>query len=700
MTILSPSIRTMKIIYFISSLGHGQGGSLYSLRDLVKSLDRGKIEPVIVVTGDGKATRVFDDLECGKFFLLMRRADEMGSVLRKMESIVRVERPDILHSCSNTALFSAMYLSRIYRIPLLHTQPHGLKPELFPRIPYLIAYSEEGKSFFADDPKHQDMEIFRAPNRVARIIPDRVRTEKLRKELNLPPGFVFLRIARICDMYKESFLKSIALVRKLNEDGIPANMLILGVNEQPWVCEELKQHESASVRVVTGDEYIHDADDLMEIADCVVGAGNSFMAAASLGKVLLTAPSFTRYPVLVDGQNFDTFFSFNFRCTSPCPPGFQVDDNERYAALIELLKNNGVRNEYRKFSLGLFEKYFDVGGFVKEYERICEHLEYRPMASVADYYRRFSETLRATSERVVDKISARKLKLESIKLLLSMFLSGARNAMFHSFQNNIDKTVKLAVANDLEVREFRADKERYDLVVLAQAHNEEKLVARFLSEAGAVADGIIFLDDGSTDRTNELAVHEKVILKLRKRRHEGFNDLANRNLLLAFAELIPARWFLFLDIDEIVEDRCRAELKKTVEKSGVDIIEVGIVNLWGDEDHVRVDLPPPLVNGVLWRPRMFRKKKKMRIISEKPLHFDLIPYATEKITRGRIMVRHYASVTKERRIMRYERYRREDPNHLSQSSYDHIISEKVVLKPVETAYDEIERAAAGSNQIT
>jgi len=686
----------MKVLYLISSLGHGQGGHLYSLRDLVKSLDRHRMEPVIAVMGDGVPTRVLDNLACRKYFFLMRRADEMSSVLDRLVEVARAERPDVIHSCSNTALFCAMHLSRIFRLPFLHTQPHGLKPDHFPRIPALIAYSEEGASYFADDPRYRDMEIICAPNRVAAIVPDRERSERLKRELNFPHGLVFLRIARICEMYRESFLKSITLVQKLNEEGIAANLLIVGVNEQPWICEELRRHENERMRLVTDDAFTHDADDLMDIADVVIGAGSSFMAAASLGKLLLTTPSFARLPVLVDEGNFDRLLSINFRSTSPRLAGPSHDEHERYAALKKVLGSASARDAYRKFSLDCFRRHFDVRSFMPRYERICERLAYRPLAGVREHYARLLDTLCATSERVADGIGVERLKRIAVAILVKMFVARICEFAGLTLGGGAGEIVARAAGQGLEVRDFRVARRTYDLVVLAQAHNEEKLIGRFLAEAAGVADGIVLLDDGSADRTNEFAEHEKLLLKVRRPQHGGFNDLANRNLLLSFAEHIPARWFLFLDIDEVVDERYRKVLGRITTESDADVVEVGIVNLWGDEHHFRFDSPPPAVNGVLWRPRLFRKKAGMKIHSSQRLHFKLVPYPAQGVARRGIMVRHYGSMTAERRKMRYERYHREDPDHRFQKSYEHIIAEKVAVKPIECAYEEVDRVAAGT----
>ena len=680
-------------LYLIASVHQGEGGHLHSMRDLVENLQGNALAPVVAVLGDGKATRVFDSLDCRKYFFLMRRAGEMKEILEKLESVVRIERPDVIHSYGSPALFAAMYLSRIYRIPLLHTQLDGMGLGVrFPHLPYCMVYSKEGEAFFRNDPGYRSTEVFCFPNRVARVIPDRARIARLKNELRLPRGFIFLRIARICEIYRESFLKSIAFVEKLNRDGIPANLLIIGVDEDPKVTEELKRRESKSVRIVTGDEYTSNADGLMDIADCVIGAGNSFMAAASLGKILLTTPSFAQYPVLVDESNFNEFFFYNFRCTFPRPADFAMSEDERYAALVKLLRSDRDRKRYRRFSRELFAAHFDVRSFVKEYIPLLKRLTFRLLANTGEYYRRLRATLSGESRRTGDGANRLRLWSANIAILSRMWILYLFHAVGLPVRGRMDGILGAAAAHDLEVRELRLKKRTYNLVILAQAHNEEQLMPQFLDGAAAIADGIVLLDDGSTDRTNETAVHEKLIMKVRKRAHGGFRDLENRNMLLSLAEHIPARWFLFLDIDEVVDERYRDVLRETVRRSDADIVEVGIVNLWGDERRIRIDTPPPSVNGVLWRPRLFRKKSAMHIVSSKQLHFSLIPYETDRHERRPIMVRHYGNMTKERRRMRYERYRKEDSGLACQPSYEHILAEDVALEPIESAYREIDRS--------
>lgn len=72
----------------------------------------------------------------------------------------------------------------------------------------------------------------------------------------------------------------------------------------------------------------------------------------------------------------------------------------------------------------------------------------------------------------------------------------------------------------------------YESLLLVQSYNESKSIVDFLHLAAPHFDGIIILDDDSSDKTYEVAVSKKIILKVQKSRKE-FNDLINRNLLVS-----------------------------------------------------------------------------------------------------------------------------------------------------------------------
>ena len=75
---------------------------------------------------------------------------------------------------------------------------------------------------------------------------------------------------------------------------------------------------------------------------------------------------------------------------------------------------------------------------------------------------------------------------------------------------------------------------RYEKIILCQSYNETEFITEFLENMGIYFDGIILLDDGSKDDTYQKAVHDKILIKIKKK-HEGFNDFANFLSLNGFA---------------------------------------------------------------------------------------------------------------------------------------------------------------------
>lgn len=56
---------------------------------------------------------------------------------------------------------------------------------------------------------------------------------------------------------------------------------------------------------------------------------------------------------------------------------------------------------------------------------------------------------------------------------------------------------------------------KYSKVLLCQSYNEGEHIADFLEHMSNYFDAIILLDDGSSDNTYEIAIHEKLIIKFK-----------------------------------------------------------------------------------------------------------------------------------------------------------------------------------------
>lgn len=177
------------------------------------------------------------------------------------------------------------------------------------------------------------------------------------------------------------------------------------------------------------------------------------------------------------------------------------------------------------------------------------------------------------------------------------------------------------------------------LTVCVLTRNEEANLPRCLDSVRGVADQIVVLDTGSTDRTRELArergaeVHEFVWC-------DDFS--AARNAALAHA---TGDWVLMLDADEELTAESRAVLTEELRAAQVILYRLPLVDAGREAD------------GVHYVPRLFRNLPGIRYVGR--VHEQLWP-AVEPLRRrwkletrlSRIVLRHYGYDEATRRARR------------------------------------------------
>ncbi|MCS2543772.1 glycosyltransferase family 2 protein [Bacteroides fragilis] len=183
-------------------------------------------------------------------------------------------------------------------------------------------------------------------------------------------------------------------------------------------------------------------------------------------------------------------------------------------------------------------------------------------------------------------------------------------------------------------------------------------------------DGIILLDDESTDRTWDLAIHDKIILKVKKKR-SGFNDLENRNILLDLSAFFQSEWFCFMDIDERFDERF-TNFSEFENNKEIHVVSFRGVYLWNDEQSYKGDIPNSN-KGILTVYRMFRPIGHTHINTHKKLHFIATPYFTNT-WQSNILFKDYGSMKENDRIRKYERYIQEDQQKDMSSGYDYLLN--------------------------
>jgi GT2 family glycosyltransferase len=222
----------------------------------------------------------------------------------------------------------------------------------------------------------------------------------------------------------------------------------------------------------------------------------------------------------------------------------------------------------------------------------------------------------------------------------------------------------------------------YKLIALIPVYNESERIEDCLRSVEKHCDGIIVLDDESTDGTYELVQSEKLLLKAKKKRTE-FNDKQNRNILLDIAYFFRAEWFIFIDADERFDDRF-VDLQELMQNPKIDVAGVWIANLWDSMETYRTDMLDSHLtsqNGLWLRWRMFRNKGRMQIIHLNKLHFPSVPFL-QNTHISQILILHLGYLTLNKRNQKYLFYM--DQDQYNKVYYNDILSETIKIQSLNT----------------
>ena len=245
------------------------------------------------------------------------------------------------------------------------------------------------------------------------------------------------------------------------------------------------------------------------------------------------------------------------------------------------------------------------------------------------------------------------------------------------------------------------------IIALLQARNEQRFIPGWLENIAPAVDGIVALDDGSTDATADLLrAHPKVIEILQKPAGAAWDERGNQVALVKAGRRHGASWFIALDADERIERRLAGDLPKLLEEAdvrGVEAFSLQLRELWNDRRHYRID-------GI-WkgkaRFRLFRNRDHHNRFDPRPLHRHWMPLeiAANLSRLGAHLAHnlyHLRMIRAEDRAARYERYLHLDPTGRYQpQGYDYLVDETdMVLAEVAADRDflPLDDPAAASDQ--
>jgi hypothetical protein len=227
---------------------------------------------------------------------------------------------------------------------------------------------------------------------------------------------------------------------------------------------------------------------------------------------------------------------------------------------------------------------------------------------------------------------------------------------------------------------FGAARRRVTLVALLAVRDQYSHLPGFIRNVGPQVDGIVALDDGSSDGSGDfLAARPEVIELLRVRPdRERWDEMGNHRALVASALRHRADWLISLDADERVEFDFRVRAERIIRRGavlGLSAYALRLREVWDDPGQYR--------NDGIWgrkRPaRLFRARADHEF-DTRSLHGFKAPLQARifgTFPVADLNIYHLGMLRREDRIARHRRYQILDPDCKWQPNvgYDYLVDE-------------------------
>jgi len=225
-----------------------------------------------------------------------------------------------------------------------------------------------------------------------------------------------------------------------------------------------------------------------------------------------------------------------------------------------------------------------------------------------------------------------------------------------------------------------ARKDRVPLLALLSFRNESRYLPGFLRNVAGQVDGIIALDDGSTDGSADLLEAGHGVLEVLRNPPERpcWDEPGNFRKLVEAAHSRGPGWILSVDADERLERDFRLRAERVIRRGewlGLSAYAIRLRELWDTPHQYRAD-------GIWGRkavPRLFRSRKDHRF-DERPLHASKAPLQGRAFGRypiADLFIYHMRMIGARDREARRLRYQEADPEARWQPGlgYDYLTDE-------------------------
>ncbi|MDD3944779.1 MAG: hypothetical protein PHS38_08705 [Bacteroidales bacterium] len=348
-----------KVLYIIfSSSDTAGGGHFYSLKTISKAMQE-NIDYRILNLGYVNATPLVD--EPNAHYIDIKRENFFVQI-KKVLSYINEYNPDVLHAFDNPSLFFARTAALFNKKIVIYTKcggPNGRRLKFIPDSDAHILFSRENFDFFSKYGKKTIPKYF-IPNRTAKVETDTFRVNQLREEYDLKNKFILLRISRFNPYYDLSFRQSLNLLIKYLENNDKSVLLFIGKIQDYEYYENLKKLcKDLPVIFITDVNYTHEASQLIDITNVLIGTGRGVMEASSLDKTIFCPVKDSDLPIVLNVNTLEKLFLYNF--------SERVKINKKF---IEKENSKIMIDNIVAHTFPFYEEYFSIKNATTKYLEI------------------------------------------------------------------------------------------------------------------------------------------------------------------------------------------------------------------------------------------------------------------------------------------------------------------------------------------
>jgi len=357
----------MKVMYAISTLGHGRGGHFYDLKVISDSL-QSRSDGFVINIGLNESP-IINQCRLPVYNLYFNGFNFI-TVLIKIFNIVKVEKPNIINSFDESSFLFSRIISYIKKIPLILTKCGGPNPKgYFPISKNIILMSKEDLKFFKNKEGYSN--TIYLPNRCAEIKTNYELVNSIKKSFQ--NKIIFMRISRINEYYKESLLQSVLLIDEISKKVDNVVFLLVGSMESREVIEMIKEKaKNIDFQYFSDDLHTKNAAKLIEASDFLIGTGRSILEGAYFKKNLLTPLSNQKHPVLITPHNFKDLFATNFSPRNKLELFSQTDNLDE---IVKLIKSNSLRLKNGTDINSISHSSFQISQIIDKYIQYYQNVD-------------------------------------------------------------------------------------------------------------------------------------------------------------------------------------------------------------------------------------------------------------------------------------------------------------------------------------